>query len=864
MFDQVSFEKCIRANLKDRRFGKKRADEIIDEFKGRAEAYKQDGKNEVDASLLAMNDTFENMSKMAQEKAKRTAKMLAVQASVIQRVEQGLKVNTKLFDTKGGEKGSRGKAMGAAAMSLIEHDPRFTGLSYNGNKEIIRGQLFAVMSDVIDKAGKGAFGRQKGKAHLPNVIREVFGQDTGDLAAKELSKGWLKASELGVDLFNEAGGSMNKLARYLPDPMTSTAKLAGTDLRGVKGAKTLKASELQAKAFERFKKLAEAHWDWERMRWPDGRRIEPAERASVIDQVYRTKALDGANKIDPTKFRGQGRALGNAIEQHRFVHYKDADGWLKAQQEFGDGTVFDVMVRHIDDMSHRIAMVETFGPNPELVANNIEAIVKAKAAELGDKEVKAADAVLKNKFRPMLDIVSRSNPMDPESLMGNVGTGLANILTSAQLGAASLLAIPGDTMQTIMTRAANNQPLWGGMDYYFKTLATDRKFMNDISIQSGFIIDELVTSTYATTRYTGINTVGPAISRRVADSVMRLSLMSGHTVSARSAVQKEFMGMLWRDRGKAFEDLPYNRMMARYGITPDDWNAMRSMKAYSPKKGINFLRPMDVLDSDLPTKKELFRKFQGMIIEEARTGVPEATVAAAVTLKGTERPDTLRGLLLHSFAMYKNFPVSFFTIYGRLGMTSPSVKGRLSFYAGLGAGMTMVGALGVQMREVSKGRDPLPMDDPRFWGKAFLAGGALSIWGDFLFAGVGRYGEGPEDVIGGPIAGFVGDTTNLAFGDAYRAMLAAGQGEEFGLSDIQAPANAVKWAKRYTPGTSIWWARLALERQIWDRLEELADPKAYRKMQQRMRKQEREFGNEYWWPMGERSPERPPQYEGRR
>lgn len=862
MFDKLAFEKCIRANLKDRRFGKERADEIIDEFNARKDVYTSAGKNETDASLMAMNDTFENMGRLAAEKAKRTAKMLSVQALNTKRIEEGLSVNTKLFDTKG-VKGSRGKAVAQAAISLIEHDPRFKGLSYSGVREIVRGQLFAVMEDVVSKAGKGVFGRQRGKAHLKNIIREVFGESTNDASARELAQGWNKTSNLGVDLFNEAGGSMNKLDNYLPDPMTSTAKLNGADLRGIKNAKSLKAKDLQPAAFKRFQAIAREHWDWDRMTWPDGSRIEPKDREAVIEQVFRTKTLDGANKLDPKAFRGQGRAVGNAIEQHRFVHYKDAEGWLKAHEQFGDGTIFDVMVRHVDDMAHRIALVDTFGPNPELTYNNIEAIVKSKLLKYGDQEIAKADAVLKNRFRPMLDIASRANPMDPHSVMGNIGTGLSNVLTSAQLGAASLLAIPGDAMQTLMTRMANKQPLWGGVDYYFKAIATDPEFMRDISVQSGFIHDDFVTSVYATTRYTGVDTVGPALTRRLSDGVMRLSLMSGHTRAARTAVQNEFMGMMYRMRDMKFEDLPFNKMMERYGITAEDWDVMRKLKPYQPKKGVNFMRPMDILEGNAVNKTDLFRKFQGMIIEEARTGVPEATIQSTVTLKGSERPDTLRGLLLHSFAMYKNFPVSFFTIYGRLALASDSVGDRLAFVAGLGMGMTLVGALGTQMKEVAKGRDPLPMDDPRFWGKSMLSGGALSIWGDFLFAGVGRYGEGPEDIVGGPLVGFFGDTTNLVFGDMYRAMVAAGQGEEYGLSDIRAPAEAVKWAKRYTPGSSIWWARLALERQIWDRLEEVADPKAYRKRRNRMKKQRKEFGNEYWWPQGERSPERLPEYQGR-
>lgn len=863
MFDKIAFSECIRTNLKERRFGKERANEIIKEFSMRADEYMRAGKSETDASLLAMSDTFDNMSKVATEKAKRTAKMLAVQVENNARVEEALKINTKVF---GNGVKSEGKAAAQAFVSMIEHDPRFKSgknRSYSTVREVVRGQLFAVFGDAVEKAGKGLFGVQKGKALLSNIVREVLGTETNDLAAKQLAKAWLKVSDLGVDLFNEAGGSMNKLARYLPDPMTSTAKLNGADLRNLKLLKKIDIKELQPAAFKKFQTIARTHWDWDRMRWPDGSRIEPKDYDAVIEQVFKTKTLDGANKLDPKAFRGQGRAVGNAIEQHRFVHYKDADGWLKAHEAFGDGTIFDVMVRHIDDMSHRVALVEMFGPNPEMTYNNMAAIIKTKVSKFGNIEVSKADAVMKNKVRPMLDIVMRANPMDPHSLQGNIGTGVSNILTSAQLGAASLLAIPGDAMQTLMVRAANNQKLWGGIDYYFKALATDRKFMQKIAVQSGFIIDDLVTSTYATTRYTGIDTVGPAVTRRISDTVMRLSLMSGHTNAARTAVHSEFMGMMWRDRKTPFDKLPYKLMMERYGITAKDWDVMRKLSAYSPKKGVEFLRPMDILNSDAGNKTELFRKFQGMIIEEARTGVPEATIESSVMLKGSERPDTLRGLLLHSFAMYKNFPVSFMAIYGRLGMASPSVKKRLAFYAGLGAGMTIVGALGVQMREVAKGRDPLPMDDPRFWGKSFLAGGAMSIWGDFLFAGVGRYGEGPEEVIGGPLAGFLGDTTDLLLGDAYRAILAGGQGKEFGLDDIKAPEKAVQWAKRYTPGTSIWWARLALERQVWDRMEELADPKAYRKRQQRMKRQQKDFGNEYWWPQGERTPERPPEYQGR-
>ncbi|RTL04995.1 hypothetical protein EKK58_09315 [Candidatus Dependentiae bacterium] len=844
MFNIENFSKCIRDNLKDRRFGKERADEIIADFEAKAAYHKQAGRTDTDAAVMAMRETFDNLSLVAAEKAKRTAKMLSLQAENIKLANEAINVDLKVFDAgrkKGDKKTSRGTAIGRALVSKIEDDPRFSSISYSTNKEVVRGQLYAIMGDVLQKVGKGKFGVQRGKAHLPNIIREAFGESTGDKTAKEMIDAYFKTTDVGVDLFNQAGGSMRKMKNYLPQPTTSTHKLTSNK--------------------EAWIKSRAERWDWDKMRWPDGSKIEPNERAELMETIFETQTLDGANKVDPTAFRGKGRAVGNALDNHRFVHYKDADSWLKDLEEFGDGNVFEVMMQHIEGMAHKIALIDTFGPNPEMTILNMEAIAKNVAGGISAKDKIDLDAVIKNKFRPMMDLVTRTNPMNPESVVGNTVVGISNILTSAQLGSASLLAIPGDFMQSVAVRALNKMDLFGGINYYFKTIATDPKFMSEIAAQSGFIFDDMVMSTYAATRYTGIATVGPHISRRISDTVMRASLMSGHTRAARWAAQSETMGFLHRMKGTEFEELPIAPVMQRYGITAKDWDTFRKLESFSPGKGVNFLRPMDILNSKLADKQGLYKKFQAMVFEESRKMVPESTIEATVSLKGTSRPDTLMGMILHSFAMYKNFPMSFWMIYGRLGMTSKSVKGRLGFYAGLGAGMTMVGAVGTQMREIAQGRDPMPMDNPAFLGKAFLSGGALAVWGDFLFSGVNRSNGGPADVVAGPLAGFAKDTTQLMFGDAFKWANTVGTLDEKNF-ESNTGSKGVEYLKRYTPGSNIWWARLALERQVWDRLQELADPKAYSRRRRKETNQRKMYGNESWWPAGERSPERMPQYNG--
>lgn len=846
MLNSVDFAKCIRDNLKDRRFGKKRADEIVADFEARAKAYQQQGYDSTQANIYAMKDTFQNLSDTAVEKAKRTAKMLSVQAENNARIAQALDIDLSKFGVKGavGVEANRGFALGRAAVSLLEDDPRFSGLSYATEKENVRGEFFSIIADILDKAGKGAFGRQKGKAHLANIVREVFGENTGDVAAKDMAVSWLKLSDVTVDVMNEAGGSMRKLQRYVPNAANNVAKL----------------TKDEAKWFA----TREARWDWDRMRWPDGSVIAKEDRAEVMQKVFETLSTDGMNKIDPKAFRGRGVALGNMLDQHRFVHYKDAQAWLDDLNEFGDGNPFDVMVRHVEMMAHKVAMVRMFGPNPEMTVQNIQSIVKKHASKLTQKDRAVMLDVMKNKFEPMFEVINRENPMNPDNVWAAGTVATSNILTSAQLGSAALLAIPGDFMQTIAVRALNRMDLFGGVNHYLQALVGDPAFANKISNQTGFIVDDAVISTYATTRLTGMTTVGPQWSRRVADTVMRASLMSGHTRAARQASQKEFMGYLWRSRGEKFNDLSFVEVMKRYGITEAEWDTMRtSLPVYSPKSGVEFFAPINILQTKTKDARLLYRKFQGMIFEESRKMVPEATIEGSVTLKGTTRPDTLMGIIMHSFAAYKNFPVSFWMIYGRLGLTSDSVKGRLAFYAGLGAAMTMVGALGTQMREIAKGNDPLPMNDPAFLGKAMLSGGALSIYGDFLFSGVNKFGQGPQDIVGGPLTGLLGDTTQLLFGDVASALDQVGS-LDYGAGDSKTLPKLVEYMRRYTPGTNVWWARLALERQAWDRLQELADPKAYSKRRRKESNQKRNYGNESWWPQGERTPERLPQYQEKR
>lgn len=839
MFGRGNFRDCITDNLKAKGYGPKRTKEVLEVFERRAKLYDEQGMPHPDSDMRAMQDTFNELTHQLHQKSKMAAKEIAVTANMQDRVLQGVNVKTSWF-VGDGKKGGRGVGLVRAAASMWAHDARFSGVSFENVRRGYVGKYIALMGDVMENFRKGAFGRQVGGAHLPNIVRELYGMDTGDAAAREIATSIKKVQGTMVDDFNMAGGAMRKLHDYIMPQKQNPVKVT-------------KATP---------KAWIEQHmqWlDWDKMRWPNGDVIEPSERWNLLNEIYTTFATDGATKIKPGAISGRhGRSAGNQLEAHRFLIFKNAESWLAMHEAYGDGNIFDVFSNHVHAMAHKNALVQVFGPNPSVAFARMVAIVKQQAGIVqrtaittGDKKgmnaVQEADAVIKNKLEPMHEMMTHQNPMDVTSPLANGLQTTSHLLTSAQLGGILFAAMPSDFVTTLATRFINHMPLMSGITTYLDGLL---RYGNAerVAARAGFVFDEMISATYAAERFTGLGTYGPALSRRLSDATMRLGLITRHTNIARWTAAKEHMGMLDDFRNMEFDKLPNRLVMERYGITAKEWDAVRALPAWTPNGKATFMRPMDILETNWINKQELYGKFYNMIDAEARVMVPAATVEGSLMLKGLTRPDTIYGALLHSFAMYKNFPASLFLTYGRQAMATPGTMRRLAFVGGLGVGLIGVGAIQTQLKEISRGRTPLDMDNLKFWGKAMMAGGALSLWGDFLFSGVNEIGRGPAEMAGGPVGGLMMDTANLFFGDGFAWADAIDSGREW---DMKTGARIAEFAKRYTPGTSIWWARLALEREVFERLQYQMDKNAQKKWRRRVKRQERDFGNTYWAPPGE-------------
>lgn len=846
MFGREDFVSCIVGALEAKVPAAVR-DAVIKRFDNYTADEISNGVGHPHASFNAMIRVLNEQAASATGRTAASIKQIAIKAAWRSRVAQGANVRTGFFNGVGVligrdvKRGSdKGSGLARAAISLISQDPRFKGLSMEEVRAGVWAKYIQMIGHRLEQIGKGAFGRQRGKVHLPNVAREAAGENTGDAVAKGLADAWLKIKLTGTnDLIAAGGKAYHRKGFSLPTPQS-------------------KARVLRATEADYVRDMNEALGDWSNMKWPDGTPMAKTdvEKEALLKEAYAAIAYDAIDTIDPKAFGGHGIDARAMLQASDFWYFKSGEAWNNIHGKYSDGTVFDVIGRWVDNQAHRVAMTSTFGPNYLSVVKTIKKEVEQQAAEVArvgktknDRTaVTRARNIMETKFDPMFTMVTNHRAMDPESAGAATIVMTGNLLSSAVMGSVPLLAVLGDFMQSLAVRSLNKMPVTEGIGMYLKSI-TRSKNAEIIAAEDGVPFEQSVLGTFAAARFTGFAQNGPAFARTLGDGNIRLSGLTIHTNNARNTMFYQIMKLMERTMKDDFDALPYKAVLERQGIDKNDWDAFRkNITPHAGAHGFPIIRPIDILNTKVANREDLYRKFFAFMNSEGHNMVPGTSTEAQVMLRGAGRADTIPGAILHSFSMFKNFAVTWTQKYGRLTLAQDTKVGRLQFLSSMIAGSVLVGAIGTQLREIANGREPLDMNTAAFWGRAFRSGGALSIWGDFLFSGINEYGRGPQDVIGGPMAGFLADVTGLVFGDAFGFIEAMDRGEAYS-SDFA--SRAVSFMRRNAPFGSLWYSRLAIERLVWDNLAILADPYGARTSQaRRIATQRREHGNDYFLPPG--------------
>lgn len=726
--------------------------------------------------------------------------------------------------------------------ALFDFDERVAGISdIERRRKAVLGKLHSKMNDVLQSFDHDLLGRVRNPAQLTNMVRELFGQGTGDTAARQLADAWTEAAEYARQRFNMAGGHIGKLKGWgLPQTHD-----------GVK---------VKASGFDAWRDYILPRLDLDRMVDNDtGLPFTRGRLLSMLQDTYDSIVTKGWDDR-ALGARGAG-SMANRRAEHRFLIFRDGDAWLDYQGQYGiadtrgaPDAIFDSMMGHMDGMSRDIAAMEILGPNPadtlRWLTNMLD---KAEATDALPKgRILTAESraqVAKYQMETMWGLFTGELNRPVNAQMARSFSVLRSLQTAAKLGGAAITAITDLGFQ-FTTRKFNGLPVAKAVgDYLTWMLPRVREGDKQVAVRAGLLADEAAARMGALWRYHDeYNT--PAMARRIASGVLRVSGLSRWTQVGKWVFGMEYMGALADNAGRTFADMDpaIRQRLEFYGIDEGGWDAIRSTPLLE-QNGTTLLRPDELAArADLPPgeAERLSDLLLEMIQSETRFAVPEAGLRAQAVTTGGVRPGTIVGEGIRSAMQFKAFPVSIiFThlmraIHGKGGLS------RAGYMAHMVIGTTALGALSAQIKNVLAGKDPQPMDDGRFWAQAAAQGGGLGILGDFLFSDQNRHGGGLTATLAGPLAGTVEGFGRLTLGNIQQA--AAGDDSNIGRE-------LVRFARGNTPGSSLWYTRLATDRLIWDQMQDMMDPDSAGYFRRMQRRAEREFGQDYWWAPGDMTPD---------
>lgn len=678
--------------------------------------------------------------------------------------------------------------------------------------DALRGRYFSTLDDLLQKHRRNILGEVRSKDDLELTARELFGEKTGDLNAREFADAYGRTREAARQRFNAAGGAIGKLENY------------GLPMRH-------DSERVMAAPYEQWR----SHPSIERARVFDtetGTYATGMRREAILRAARETIATDGASKAKPgTQFPG---SMANRGSEARIIHFASFDDWNAYRQDFGAaGDVYDIMMGTLHALARDTAIIEEMGPNPAATMRFqkewIEKAVLSDAGPDGKGNRQKLNAIT-GRMQATYDELTGANKVAANERIALAFSALRAQQVAAKLGSAVLSAV-NDFGTLMFTAGYNDLPIMKMLGSYTRLWVSGED--RALAVRLGLVTDDWIGMSSSAARYTGEELTGE-VSRRLAEVVIRGQGLARHTRNAQWAFGMQFLSHLTEMRGRAFGQLDpgMQRVFRNNGLGEAEWDAYRSTPM-TQERGAEWIMPTDAGKAG--------DRVLEMVLRETDYAIIMPDIRTRTQMNSLLQPGRLGGEIFRSALLFKSFPVAIYNLHGRRMMSQPGAWSKARYAIGFGLLMTSLGALAAQMKLLASGKDPQPMDDPKFLGKAVVQSGGLGLFGDLLYNSENSYGGGLAMTIAGPLAQTGNNLGDATFGNLMK--LGGGEETEF-VKDIALAA------EKEIPGRNLWYTRLAWERLVTDNIRELVDPKADAAFRRRVQRAENE-GTGYYAPPGE-------------
>jgi len=719
-------------------------------------------------------------------------------------------------------------------------DGKSMGTSVEYQARAIAADSLRQMIATLEASHPTWFGLYENREGVEAIVKELFHENSGNADARQGAKLFQQVAEGLRQRFNRAGGDVGQLDDWGLPHHHSQARVAKA------GRDTWKQDILPM--LDRRRYVNE-----------DGTPMNTAQLSDFLDHAWETIATGGANKSTPGQFSGTG-ARANRGNESRQIHFRNADSYIRYQDKYGERSLYEVLVGHIEGVSKDVAMTEGFGPNPDHTFGFFrDQILKDEKLADPTKSGKLDEQAIRTKSL-YNEIAGKRLPVASEHLANAFDT-LRSWLIAARLGSAVITSF-SDSATLHLTGRVNQLPAMQLLANELHSLNRFDKTEERMANRAGLALNSMIASL---NRF-GQGTLGSNWSRKLANATLRASGLNAMTEARRRAFGTTMMGAIGAitksARSLASLDPHDYRILHSKGITDTEFKVWKAAQLEDWGHGNNTMLTPDAIyrvpDSLLaplgdPAKlrEQAATRLLATVLEETDVAVIEPGARERTITGGLTQRGTWKGELTRSFFLFKSFPMAMLMRHWERGMSMPNTGGKVGYLATLLAATTVAGMASLQVSELLAGRDPRNMNPiakggARNWIAAMLKGGSLGIYGDFLFSDATQHGGSPLATLEGPVLGEVEDMFNLTQGNIMKTM----QGKP-----THTGADLVKMVKGNLPGASLWYAKGALDHLIFQRLQEYFSPGYLSSMRARARQQ---FGQTYWWDPGDPTPDRAP------
>jgi hypothetical protein len=702
---------------------------------------------------------------------------------------------------------------------------------------------------------------QKDRPHLVNVLSDKRLSDDVFREMGELREG------------GKPGVTGNEDAKYLADVFAKHVEASRTELNRL-GASIGKLDGWAG---------AQVHDDMKMMQagketWIDGiaplldlNRTFPdaasaGEVKKILGDMYDTIITGVPNKAT-AKEKGQRvnpANLAKSLGKTRVLHFKDAESAISYRDAFGYGNSIYGIMSHQRRAANMAAQMDMFGPNPEVMFNSI---VEGERRKLRDnpnlspqdkvKQIQKLNAdagPLRGAFDVMSGAISRPGNVNAAKIANDIRA----VQSMAKLGGAVLTAMPTDVVGAAQAAMFRGSGFFNGMVKQIGGILKGRPKAEQAEIS--YLFGEGFDSLIGDVLSHGLANDGPVGKMsKLTETFFKWNGLNWWTDVGRSVVGRTVAAEMGMRADTAFKDLPanYSHVLGLHGIGERQWEALRQAtrreaggNAYITPDAIRDLpdaaveplvagrlasaktpeRKAEILEQG---RRDLELQALRFVADETNYAIVETDAASRrISTLGT-RPGTFAGEAARFVMQFKGFPIAFSqrilgrALFGGRGASKyERIMNNAPHLGALIGGLTVAGYMAMTMKDLVKGnwppRDPL---DPKVLTAALTQGGALGIYGDFLFGQQNRFGSGALETFSGPFIGTMSDIINVPL--KARSALEEGKSPQM-AGDI------LNLALNNTPFINLAYARPALDVLFINSLRNWASP-GYVNRQQRNR-----------------------------